>query len=187
MVVSVPIAAFLQHRLTHGSGFSGFFSTSKRNNTPKLPTLPTQVPFPSYELPPVPPQLPNTPVDELTTDKAALEGRINYHLSQLDVFKGQLSQDNARIRGLLKERKLWNHHQLSSQLPAAAYLLDQRISIARNARNSLRPAVEWHRGELDAIASKRIQMDQEIGVEPRLPQVFSGLTNDYEWNQLFFV
>lgn len=158
----------------------------RASSTPKTPPASTNV-CSDFSTPPIPAQLPNTLLEDLPADKPLLSGRINYHISQLERYKRDLKIENSRIINLMQEQALWEGQKLAQEMPVPRILLEQRLATARAVRNGLRPMIWWHRGELEQIAKKRMELDAAIGVEGRVPAVYSGLTSEEGWNQYFLV
>jgi hypothetical protein len=130
--------------------------------------------------------IPNTRVEDLPGDRSALEGLINIHLSKLDRYKRQVNDFNTVIEGLqeeLKELEVSREAQVVPQLITAQMM---EIEDTRAGRDTKRPYVEFHRGELKVMAEKRVLLDEASGIPPSLPQVYQGLDSDEVWDQRFW-
>ncbi|RMZ92130.1 hypothetical protein DV736_g602, partial [Chaetothyriales sp. CBS 134916] len=124
-------------------------------------------------------------LDDLPSSRPALEGRINYHISRLDRLKGRLANLNTSI-----EQEAVEHHLCAANLERqgmglSVLDLDRQLAGFRSARDGLKPSVAFHRGELDRIARKRLQMDREQSCEARLPGVYDTLDGDEAWEARF--
>ena len=63
--------------------------------------------------------------------------------------------------------------------------LNSQLQWLKQCRDGLRPLVGFHRGELDRIACKRVEMDVEEGYEAALPAVYANLDGDEVWEARF--
>ena len=152
--------------------FLRFPSRSKRSSTQasSSPTAVTAVPQDLSDLP---------------ADRVALEGRINYHISRLDRLKRRLADLNAALGAETQEYALSSANLRQMGMASSVKDLNEQLQWLRECRDGLKPSVAFHRGELERIGRKRVQMDTGDGYEAALPAVYAGLDGDEVWEGRF--
>jgi hypothetical protein len=129
----------------------------------------------------------STDLSGLPADRSALEGRINYHISRLDRLKRRLTELNHAVQQEYQEYSLQAANLRAQGMNAAVEDLANQLQWLRRSRDGLRPSVQFHRNELDRMAQKRRQMDEENGYEFRLPEIYAKLDGDEVWQARFSV
>jgi len=122
--------------------------------------------------------------DPLPDTKKELEIRLNYHLSELDLLKKTIQAANDVIR---QQRERFEILQTRS-MPDMKYAMqkqEQMIGTARKNRDSYVDFVAFHRRQIDRIKYRRIEVEKEAGLQPTLPEVYTQMWGDEEWERLF--
>lgn len=124
--------------------------------------------------------------DELPDTRPELEIRLNYHLAELDRLKRLIRQmnDNIRDQNPRYQCFLTTH---AREMDLSVIRLGELLQFSRDTRNSYGSFVAYHRREIERISEKRVALDIADGIEPRLPEIYSRLANDFEWMSLFLV
>lgn len=159
---------------------SGLWSTkSNIENTLKSPVIAKDQP-PMEDKTQAEPQL-----DELPDSREGLEGRLNYHLSELDKLRRMVAKTNEHMKEALYRLDVQEH--LKDKIPYAyRTLYDLAVSL-RMQRDSYKPFVAFHRGEILRIARAREDLDRRQGVEVResTRAMYKKLDRGPEWAALF--
>lgn len=124
--------------------------------------------------------------DPLPDTKKELEIRLNYHLSELDLLKKTIETANDVIHQH-SERYIIFKTRAMNDMKVTAKVQKQMVEQARCNRDSYVQFVSFHRRQLERIKHKRIEIEESAGLEPTLPEVYTQLWGDEEWNKLFAV
>lgn len=152
-----------------------FFSNTFTAARPATATYPTiDNPFPT------------THIFSFPDDRASLEGLINIHLGKLDRYKRQVISFNLTIEHLYKDYATLVQTLAAQITPQLVTALELEIEETRAGRNSKRRYVDFHRGELRAIAGKVILLDEELGLPPSLMQIYDWMETQDVWDELFY-
>ena len=130
--------------------------------------------------------LPTTHLSLFPDDRSTLEGLINIHLGKLDRYKRQVISFNLTIEQLYADHAKLIQSPEAQITPQLVTALEMEIEETRAGRNTKRRYVDFHRGELRAIAEKRIILDEELGMPPRLMQIYDWMETQNVWDQRFY-
>ncbi|KAM5439624.1 hypothetical protein MferCBS31731_004380 [Microsporum ferrugineum] len=103
---------------------------------------------------PTPSCAPPSPRDELPKDFVALDGLLNYHLSQLDRIKKEIREHNTTLDQLAYTLA----NMSAPEVQCAAMYMNWRLQGVRNARNLLAKFVAFHLQEIDRISALKLEM-----------------------------
>jgi hypothetical protein len=126
--------------------------------------------------------IPPTPLSDLPNAHQALESLINIHLSKLSRLKNQVLALNTQIETLQTELRSPD----SRAHPHLLVLLEREITETRAARDAKRVYVDFHRRELARIVEKRWKLDEEAGVEWRVPLWWESMEGEEDWDRRFW-
>ncbi|KAK2841605.1 hypothetical protein FQN49_006090 [Arthroderma sp. PD_2] len=119
--------------------------------TPPRPREGSHSPTP----PPRSPASPPSPRDDLPRDFVALDGLLNYHLSQLDRIKREIRDHNTTL-----DQLAYTLADMSTrpEVQYAAMYMNWRLQGVRNARNLLAKFVAFHLQEIDRVSALKQDM-----------------------------
>ncbi|KAG5203942.1 hypothetical protein GTR04_7329 [Trichophyton interdigitale] len=126
---------------------------------------------------PTPSSAPPSPRDELPKDFVALDGLLNYHLSQLDRIKNEIKEHNTTL-----DQLSYTLANMSTrpEVQCAAMYMNWRFQGVRNARNLLAKFVAFHLQEIDRISALKLEMGGNDVLE-----ICRNLPSSREWNDMF--
>ncbi|KAI5289285.1 hypothetical protein KEM54_004123 [Ascosphaera aggregata] len=129
---------------------------------------PSPPPSPAYEA-----------KDSLPGDSTALDGLLNYHLSQLGRIKREVVGYNTTIEQLEYTYCDMVQHTASS---FTAKMLWSRIQAERTARNNLCSFAMFHVDEIERI----VQHKASVACSPEIvTNIYKQMPTYHEWNELF--
>ncbi|EFQ98278.1 hypothetical protein MGYG_01311 [Nannizzia gypsea CBS 118893] len=126
---------------------------------------------------PTPSNPPPSPRDELPKDFVALDGLLNYHLSQLDRIKSEIKEHNTTLDQL---GYTLANMSTRPEVQYAAMYMNWRLQGVRNARNLLAKFVAFHLQEIDRISALKLEMGGNDVLE-----ICRNLPSSREWNDMF--
>ena len=130
-----------------------------------------------------------SPLDDLSDlpgTREGLEGRLNYHLSELDRLRKYVRARNEEMK------EEWNRltsqeHRLEREMPGPYKKGHEMVSKIREARDNFAPFVGYHQNEIRRIARKRKELDESQGLPSTVQEMYKGFERTEEWLQLFSV
>ncbi|KIV95182.1 hypothetical protein PV10_02863 [Exophiala mesophila] len=159
---------------------SGLWSTKSNSDGTQRYSAVAKDQSPTQEQPQAEPEL-----DQLPDSREGLEGRLNYHLSELDRLRRMVAKTNEHMKEAMYRLDVQEH--LKDKIPYAyRTLYDLAVSL-RMQRDSYKPFVAFHRGEIIRIARAREELDQRQGIEVResTRAMYKKLDRGPEWAALF--